>query len=170
MTNSRIPKIGEKDSKNNKLRIWIDADATPKEVNAIASKAGARCEVEVLFVSNHRINLPLHNQYVRSIPVGPGEDVADNYIAEHVEEGDLVITADIPLAARVVTQEVLVISPRGEEYNKDNVRERLSIRDFMHDIRSIGIQTGGPKPYGIKEKKLFAETLDRLLTKALSNQ
>ena len=95
--------------------------------------------------------------------------MADDYIVDHVDRGDLVITADVPLAARVVDQEVFVISPRGEEYNKENVGERLSIRDFMHDLRSTGIQPSGPKPYSSRDKKLFAETLDRLLTKALSS-
>lgn len=159
----------EEDFNRDKLKIWVDADATPRDVITIVSKAGSRCEVRVLFVSNHRITLPLNNPYVRSIPVGSGEDVADDYIVDHVDRGDLVITADIPLAARVVDQEVFVISPRGEEYNKENVGERLSIRDFMHDLRSTGIQTSGPKPYSSRDKKLFAETLDRLLTKALSS-
>ncbi len=165
-----MTKREEKLSNSTRLKIWIDADATPKEVNTIVSKAGARCKVEVFFVSNHRVALSSNNAYVSFVPVGTGEDVADDYIVDHVHKGDLVITADIPLASRVVDKEVLVISPRGEEYNKENVGERLSIRDFMHDLRSTGIQTGGPKPYGSNDKKSFAETLDRLLTRALSKQ
>ena len=153
-----------------KVRIWVDADATPRQVNTIVSKAGARCEVEVLFVSNHRVDLPSNNPYVSFVPVGSGEDVADDYIVNHVRSGDLVITADIPLASRVVDKKVLAISPRGNEYNEENVRERLSIRDFLHNLRSTGVQTGGPKPYGSTDKKSFAATLDRLLTRALSNR
>ena len=165
-----MTETGKKVSKCDRLKIWIDADATPKEVNTIVSRAGARCEVEVLFVSNHRITLPFNNSYVRFVPVGTGEDVADDYIVDHISKGDLVITADIPLASRVVDEEVLAINPRGQEYSRANIQERLSIRDFMHNLRSTGVQTGGPKPYSNNDKKLFAETLDRLLTKALAKQ
>ena len=112
-----MTKREEKLSNSTRLKIWIDADATPKEVNTIVSKAGARCKVEVFFVSNHRVALSSNNAYVSFVPVGTGEDVADDYIVDHVHKGDLVITADIPLASRVVDKEVLVISPRGEEYN-----------------------------------------------------
>jgi len=101
------------------------------------------------------------------VRVAGGPDVADQHIVDHASEGDLAITADIPLAAALVEKGVLVLDPRGEEYTEANVRERLSIRDFMDSLRSTGVDTGGPSAYGEREKQDFANALDRLLTRQL---
>jgi uncharacterized protein YaiI (UPF0178 family) len=104
---------------------------------------------------------------VDSIRVDGGPDVADDHIAENAEPGDLVITADIPLASRLVAKGVSAIDPRGTEYSAANIGERLSIRDFMDDLRSSGVETGGPKAFGPKDKRAFAATFDRVLTRNL---
>src|SRR5690606_33154462 len=113
---------------------------------------------------------PLNNPFVKSVLVQGGPDVADGYIADHAVAGDIAVTADIPLAAILVEKGVVVIEPRGEQYSEDNVRERLSIRDFMESLRGSGVETGGARPYGQKDRQAFAGALDRLLTAALRKQ
>ena len=147
--------------------MWVDADATPRPVRDIISRASLRLELETVLVANHRIGLPANNGFVRFVLVGHGLDVADHYILMHAENGDVAITADIPLAAMLVDQGVHVISPRGEIYDRENIRERLSVRDFMDALRSTGVETGGPRAYGDREKQAFASALDRTLTRAL---
>jgi len=149
------------------VKIWIDADAAPNDVKTIVFRASARLELETALVANQRLSTPLNNPLVESVRVAGGPDVADQHIVDHASEGDLAITADIPLAAALVEKGVLVLDPRGEEYTEANVRERLSIRDFMDSLRSTGVDTGGPSAYGEREKQDFANALDRLLTRQL---
>jgi uncharacterized protein len=110
--------------------------------------------------------LPLNNPFVSTVEVQGGPDVADQHIADHAAEGDIAITADIPLAATLVEKGLVVLDPRGDQYSAENVRERLSIRDFMDSLRGSGVETGGAKPYGPREKQAFAGALDRVLTAA----
>ena len=149
------------------MRIWIDADAAPRDVKEIVFRAAKRLELETIMVANQRLPRPLDNPFVSAVLVQGGPDVADQHIADHAVPGDLVITADIPLAAIVVEKGILALDPRGELYSEDNVRERLSIRDFMESLRGSGVETGGSRPYGPKDRQAFAGTLDRVLTAAL---
>ena len=147
------------------MKIWIDADAAPSDVKEIVFRASARLELETAVVANQRLYTPANNPLVKAVIVAGGPDVADRHIIDHAEPGDLAITADIPLAAALVEKGVLVLDPRGERYSETNVRERLSTRDFMESLRSSGVETGGPKPYGRQDKQNFANALDRLLTR-----
>ena len=147
------------------MRIWIDADAAPRPVKDITMRAGMRLGLETILVANQRLSLPLNNPHVRAVEVQGGPDVADRHIADHADAGDLAITADIPLAADLVEKGVHVLDHRGDEFTAENVRERLSIRDFMESLRGSGVETGGPKAYGDREKQAFAAALDRLLTR-----
>lgn len=149
------------------LRLWIDADAAPKDVKEIVYRAAKRLELETVFVANQRLLLPPGNDFIVGVRVDGGPDEADRHIAEHAVAGDVAVTADIPLAAILVGQGVAVIDPRGEEYTLDNVRERLSMRDFMDDLRGAGVDTAGARPYGPRDKQSFAGALDRVLTRAL---
>jgi hypothetical protein len=149
------------------MRIWVDADAAPRDVKDIVARAAARLQIETSFVANQRLFVPLNNPHVKAVRVDGGPDVADRYIADMAERGDVAITADIPLAAILVEKGVAVLDPRGVLYSEENVRERLSIRDFMDSLRSSGIQTGGPKTFGPRDKQAFAAALDRVLTAAL---
>lgn len=150
------------------MKIWIDADAAPNDVKDIVFRASARLGIETALVANHRLSTPANSSLVRSVIVPGGPDVADQHIIDHAVEGDLAITADIPLAAALVERGVLVLDPRGERYHEANVRERLSIRDFMDSLRGSGVETGGPKPYGPQDRQAFANALDRLLTKHMA--
>jgi len=149
------------------MKIWIDADAAPNDVKEIVFRASARLELETALVANQRLSTPANNPLVTSVIVAGGPDVADQHIINHADEGDLAITADIPLAAALVEKNVLVLDPRGELFTEANIGERLSVRDFMDSLRSTGVQTGGPRPYGQQDKQNFANALDRLLTRAL---
>lgn len=146
------------------MKIWIDADACPRPVKEVVYRAAVRCEVPVVLVANHALATP-KSIWLSSIVVSSGADVADDWIVEQVSEEDLVITADIPLAARVVERGATGINPRGEIYTESNVRERLSLRDFMHELREQGVQTGGSAEFGARDKQRFASALDRLLTR-----
>jgi len=149
------------------MKIWIDADASPRDVKEIVFRAALRLEIETVLVANHRLATPLNNPWVTAVRVRDGADVADRHIAAQAKQGDVVVTADIPLAAVLVEMGMVVLDPRGEEYSEENVRERLSIRDFMDSLRSTGVDTGGPKAFGPREKRAFAATLDRVLTAAI---
>jgi uncharacterized protein len=148
------------------LRIWVDADAAPRDVKEIVYRAAQRLAVPAVLVANQRLSTPLNNPHVSAVWVQGGPDVADRHIVDHADAGDIAITADIPLAALLVEKGVTVIDPRGERYTEDNVRERLSIRDFMESLRGAGVETGGAAPYGPREKQAFAASLDRLLAAA----
>jgi uncharacterized protein YaiI (UPF0178 family) len=150
-----------------RVRIWIDADAAPRNVKEIVARAALRRRVTALFVANRRFWLPENNPFVDRVVVSGGPDVADDHIAEHAQPGDVAVTADIPLAARLVEKGVRTIDPRGTEYTESNIGERLSVRDFMDRLRSTGVETGGPGGFGTREKQAFAATLDRVLTRLL---
>ena len=146
------------------MTIWIDADAAPRPVKEIVFRAAERLEMRCVLVANQPLSVPRHNAFVEAVQVQGGPDVADQHIADQAAEGDIAITADIPLAAILVEKGLAVLDPRGEVYTEENVRERLSIRDFMESMRGAGMETGGPKPYGRREKQAFAAALDRILT------
>ncbi|TVP55144.1 MAG: YaiI/YqxD family protein [Gemmatimonadales bacterium] len=146
------------------FQIWVDADAAPRAVKEIIFRAAKRLEIETILVANQRLTLPLNNPFVRAVRVTHGADVADQHIVEHAAEGDLVVTADIPLASLLVEKGVEVLDPRGERYTPENIGERLSIRDFMEGLRDSGVETGGPSAYGDRDKREFASALDRFLT------
>ena len=151
------------------MKVWIDADACPKIVKEIIFKASFRLKVDVYLVANSYLSIP-HAPNIRLIQVEKGADVADFYIVEHVNPEDLVVTADIPLAALIVEKAATAINPRGEIYTDENIRERLSVRDFMQDLRDSGVDTGGPPPLGPKDKERFANAIDRLMTKLLKER
>lgn len=147
------------------MKIWVDADAAPRDVKDVIFRAAARLEIETVLVANHPQPIPKSMTMVRSVTVRQGANVADQYIVVHSQAGDLVITADIPLAAELVDKQVCVIDPRGDEYSESNIAARLSMRDFMDELRGTGVQTGGAAPFSPKDKKAFAATFDRILTK-----
>ncbi len=148
------------------MKVWIDADACPKMVKEIIFKASARLKVKVCLVANSYMQIP-SSPYISLIQVDKGADVADFYIVEHLESNDLVITADIPLASAVVEKNATAINPRGEIYTEENISERLSMRNFMQELRDSGIDTGGPPPLNAKDKEKFANAFDRIMTKLL---
>jgi uncharacterized protein YaiI (UPF0178 family) len=148
------------------MKIWVDADAAPRDVKEIVYRAAKRLGMPAVLVANQRLTMPMNNEYVSAVQVRGGPDVADAHIAEHAAAGDVAITADIPLAAVLVEKGVVVLDPRGERYTEENIGERLSIRDFMESVRGAGVETGGPKPFGPREKQAFAGALDRVLTAA----
>jgi uncharacterized protein YaiI (UPF0178 family) len=144
------------------VRIWIDADACPRDVKDVVYRAAQRTERSVVVVANQAMHVP-RSPLIRLERVGSGLDVADDHIVAHAEAGDLAITADIPLAARLVEKRVMVIDPRGDIYDEENVRERLSVRDFMAGVREAGVITGGSPAWGPRDKQRFADALDRTL-------
>lgn len=148
------------------MRLWIDADATPRDVKEIVYRAAARLELETVLVANQRLQVPAASRFVSAVRVEGGPDQADRYIAEQAKPGDVAVTADIPLAAILVENGVAVIDPRGEEYTAETIGERLSVRDFMDGLRGAGVETGGARRYGPKDKQKFAGALDRVLTRA----
>lgn len=152
------------------MKIWIDADAAPRDVKDIVFRAALRLELETTLVANQRMPVPTHNRFVSAVQVPGGPDAADQYIAEHASAGDVAITADIPLAAILVEKGVIALDPRGDLYTAENVRERLSIRDFMDSIRGANVETGGSAPFGERDKRAFAGALDRTLTAALGQR
>ena len=145
-----------------KARIWIDADACPRAVKELIFRAGERLRLPVMVVANKAMFVP-NSALVSMVLVGGGPDVADDHIVINARAGDLAITADIPLAARLVEKRVITLNPRGEEYDAENIGERLSVRDFLTEARDLGIVTGGPSAYGPKDKQRFANALDRAL-------
>lgn len=147
------------------MKIWVDADAAPRDVKELVFRAAKRLQVETILVANQRLQAPPGNPLVSAVWVDGGPDVADGYIAEHARAGDLVVTQDIPLAALLVPQGIAVLDPRGEEHTEDTIGERLSIRDFMERVRSSGGTTSGPPPFDARAKQAFAAALDRVLTR-----
>lgn len=146
------------------MEIWVDADACPVAAKEILFKAADRTKTKVTLVANQYIKTP-PSFYINMMQVSHGFDEADNTIVEKVTEGDIVITADIPLASDVIDKGALAINPRGELYTSANIKQKLNMRDFMDTMRSSGIQTGGQNKYGDREKQEFANQLDRLLAK-----
>ena len=146
------------------MKIWVDADACPIVVKEILFRAAERAHMQVILVANQTMRSP-SSAYIQSVQVAAGFDVADNYIVQNMGQGDLVITADIPLAAEVIEKGGKVISPRGEALTTENIRSRLSMRNFMEEMRSSGQVTGGPPPLSKRDRQIFANALDRLLSK-----
>jgi uncharacterized protein len=148
------------------MKIWVDADACPGVIKELIIRAARRLKIPAVFVANKYISLP-DSAYVSTVRVGMGLEVVDDYLAQHAEANDFAITQDIPLASILVPKGITVINPRGELYTEDSIRERLSIRNFMQDIREAGGITPGPGQFGQKEKQRFSETFDRELMKCL---
>lgn len=144
------------------MKIWVDADAVPNVIKDILFKAAQRTGVEMTLVANQFIRVPPAKN-ITSMQVSSGFDVADDEIAKRVVEQDLVITQDIPLAAEVIEKGALALSPRGELFDRENIRSRLNIRDFMDTMRASGVQTGGPPALNHSDRQNFANHLDRIL-------
>lgn len=147
------------------MKIWIDADAAPRAVRDIVYRAAKRLDLEAVLVANQSLSVPSTYPMVSSILVPGGADVADDHIVAHAEPGDLVVTHDIPLAARLVPEGVVVLDVRGTEHTMNTIGERESIRDFMESLRSTGVATSGPPPFDARAKREFASALDRALTR-----
>lgn len=146
------------------MKIWVDADACPVVIKDILFRAAERTKTPLTMVANQFIRTP-PSPYLKAIQVSAGFDVADDEIVQRAEQGDLVITSDIPLAAEVIDKGCQALSPRGELYTKDNIRGRLNMRDFMDTMRSSGIHTGGPPALNHNDRMNFANHLDRILAK-----
>lgn len=146
------------------MAVWVDADACPNVIKTILFRAADRTATELTLIANHSISVP-PSKFIRSIRVADGFDVADQEIVRLAQPGDLVITADIPLAAEVIEKDAHVLSPRGEAFTKHNIRSRLNIRDFMDTMRASGVNTGGPSAISETDKREFANHLDRYLAK-----
>ena len=146
------------------MRIWVDADACPKVIKEILFRAAERRQILLTLVANKLLHCP-PSQVIRALQVPAGFDVADNKIVELTEPGDLVITADIPLAAGVIAKGGHALNPRGELYTVDTIRERLAMRDFMDVLRSSGVETGGPAALSQSDRQAFANQLDRFLAR-----
>ncbi|WP_235410023.1 YaiI/YqxD family protein [Proteus terrae] len=144
------------------MPIWVDADACPKVIKEVLYRAADREKVIITFVANQRLIVPT-SPFLRTLQVSAGFDVADNEIVRRTNKDDLVITADIPLAAEVIEKSAVALNPRGERYTEATIRERLNIRDFMDTMRASGIQTGGPASLSQRDRQLFANELDKWL-------
>lgn len=144
------------------MSIWVDADACPGPIKTMLFRAADRVGVDIVLVANHPLPTP-RSRRVSFLQVAPGFDVADNAIVERVNPGELVITADIELAAEVLAKGAAAISPRGEVYSAESIRGRQAQREFMQTLRESGVATGGPPPLGPKDKQAFASALERWL-------
>jgi uncharacterized protein YaiI (UPF0178 family) len=146
------------------MNIWVDADSCPVVIKEILFRAADRAQIPTTLLANHFIKTP-PSKFIDFVQVGAGFDVADNEIVKRAVAKDLVITADIPLAAEVVEKGCFALNPRGELYTESNIRQRLNIRDFMDTLRSSGVQTGGAPPISQADRQMFANNLDKLLAK-----
>lgn len=151
------------------MPIWVDADACPNVIKEILFRAADRTQTSLTLVANQNIRVP-PSRFIRSVRVAAGFDVADNEIVRLCEAGDLVITADIPLAAEVLAKGGEALNPRGERYTQATIRERLTMRDFMDTLRSSGIQTGGPDSLSQRDRQQFAAQLDKWLLESARRQ
>ncbi len=147
------------------MQIWVDADACPNVIKEVLFRAAERTGTMVTLVANQTIRTP-PSRFLRTLRVEAGFDVADNEIVKRVETGDLVITADIPLAAEVIEKGGMALNPRGERYTTETIRERLNMRDFMDTMRASGVQTGGPPTMNQRDRQQFANELDKWLVQA----
>lgn len=145
------------------MKIWIDADACPVAIKEILFRAAERTKQHLVLIANHPVYIP-PSPFIRMYQVRAGFDVTDNEIVKRLEKGDLVITSDIPLAAEVIRKEGIVLSPRGELYTEENIGTRLSMRNFMENLRASGVDTGGLSVLSQNDRKTFASQLDKLLT------
>jgi uncharacterized protein YaiI (UPF0178 family) len=150
------------------MQIWVDADACPNIIKEILFRAAERVQIPLILVANKILQTP-PSRYIRTMLVGAGFDVADNTIAREMELGDLVITADIPLASKVINQGGHALNPRGEFYSTENIAERLTMRNFMDELRETGVNTGGPATLSQKDRQAFANGLDRFLARHCKN-
>ena len=150
------------------MQIWVDADACPGVIKEILFRAAERRQIATVLVANQLIRHP-PSSWIRAVQVEKGFDVADNYIVEAAQAGDLVITADIPLAAAVIDKGAHALNPRGEFYSKENIRQLLDMRNFMDTLRSSGVETGGPAAFSQSDRQNFANQLDRLLARTRSS-
>lgn len=148
------------------MRIFVDADAFPSCLKEILFRAVERLEIHLIMVANSFVRLP-ESKYLSNVHVNSGPDVADDYIAEKIQKGDLLITADIPLAYRVVIKGAYAINPRGELYDETNINHKLAMRDLMDDLRNEGLMTGGPPPFKPKDRQAFANALTKFLDKSI---
>ena len=146
------------------MQIWVDADACPNVIKEILFRVAERARIMVTLVANQPVPVP-RMQYVRAVQVAQGFDIADNEIVRRCVPGDLVVTADIPLAAEVIAKGATALNPRGELYTKENVKARLNMRDFMDTMRSSGIHTGGPPALNQRDRQAFANALDRFIAR-----
>lgn len=146
------------------MQIWVDADACPKVIKDILYRAAERVQCKLILVANQSLTIP-KSTFIKAIRVKPGFDVADNYIVQQASAGDLVITADIPLAAEILEKEAEALNPRGEFYSRETIRQKLTLRDFMDEMRGSGVMTGGPPPLSQTDRRNFANALDRFLEK-----
>jgi uncharacterized protein YaiI (UPF0178 family) len=146
------------------MKIWVDADACPVVIKEILFKAAERTGVAVTLIANQPVRIP-PSRFIHFVQVSSGFDVADNEIVKRADAGDLVITADIPLAADVIEKGAHALNPRGEMYTTENIKARLNMRDFMDTLRGSGIDTGGPPALNQTDRKTFADQLDRHLAK-----
>ncbi|MBA2351361.1 MAG: YaiI/YqxD family protein [Burkholderiales bacterium] len=146
------------------MQIWVDADACPNAIKEILFRAAGRRGIVTTLVANQLIRVPA-SPYIKSLQVPRGFDVADNEIVAKVAAGDLVITADIPLAADVIERGGFALNPRGEFYTQDNIREHLTMRNFMDGLRSSGVETGGPATLNQADRQAFANRLDQFLAR-----
>ena len=146
------------------MQIWIDADACPRVIKEILYRAAERTQVTLTLVANQVLRPPA-SRFIRTIRVGAGFDLADDRIVQEVRAGDLVITADIPMAAKVIAKGGHVLDPRGELYTEESICERLAMRNFMDELRASGVDTGGPASFSSGDRQAFANQLDRFLTR-----
>lgn len=147
------------------MQIWVDADACPNVIKEVLFRAAERTGMMVTLVANQTIRTP-PSKFLRTLRVEAGFDVADNEIVKRTEPGDLVVTADIPLAAEVIEKGGVALNPRGERYTTETIKERLNMRDFMDTMRASGVQTGGPPALNQRDRQQFANELDKWLQQA----
>lgn len=147
------------------MKIWVDADACPNVIKEILFRLADRAKVMVTLVANQTLSIPESN-YIRAMQVMQGFDVADDEIVKRAEQGDIVITSDIPLADECITKGCFVLSPRGEQFTKETIKAKLTMRDFLDTLRGSGEQSGGPPPFSQTDRREFANQIDRLVAKA----
>lgn len=146
------------------MHIWVDADACPAVIKEILFRAAQRTQINTTLVANKLLRVP-PSPFIRALQVPAGFDVADNHIVQQTRTGDLVITADIPLAAQVIGRGAHALNPRGEFYSADNISQRLTMRNFMEALRGSGVDISGPASFSPRDQKAFAAQLDRFLAK-----
>ncbi len=146
------------------MKIWVDADACPAVIKDILYRAANRAQIQLTLIANQMLRVP-PSPWIQALQVPAGFDVADRRIVEETQPGDLVITADVPLAAQAIAKGAVVIDPRGELLDVGNIEERLSMRNFMENLRNSGVETGGPAAFSSADRQAFANRLDRLLAK-----
>lgn len=146
------------------MKIWVDADACPAPIKEILFRAANRLKIHTHLVANHGMKLP-PSAFIHFVLVSKGFDIADHYILQQISTGDLVVTADIPLASEVIKQQCQALNPRGTLYTTENIADKLAMRDLREELRDLGDISGGPSAFGNKHKQAFANALDRILTK-----